>query len=502
MEPTLVDLLVSGGHLLTMDGEAPEIADGAIAVDAGQIVAVGDRHDIARRFTARQTLDASGCAVLPGLVDAYAHAGHGMIRGLMHPAAGWPSAMYWHATTPAWWRAEADLSALERLQAGVTTGLSVIGATPARLDDTAFADANAEAYEAAGLSLVLGVGPPDPVFPHLAEPFTGSHRLDGTWVERRFGIDDAMENTRRVVERWHGAAGGRLQVSLASPYMFGRHVEHRRSPHRLPDAADAPAIHAHAQAMRALADAAGVIIQTHMFAGSVDYALRHFGAAEVARLLGHGDVLVAHANGLPPAECEVLGAARCGIATVAFTHENLWYGVAPIPDLVQAGCAVAITTDGAAPYASLDLWREPTRAAWNQWTARGSQMLMPPETLLRMVTIDAARALRLDHRIGSLVPGKDADIVVLDLAAAHLGPVADLAQSLAFYATASDVRDVVAKGDWLLRDRVPLRVDPAGILARARAEAAQALDRTDLAPYRRGSARWSGSVDWPDNQRN
>ncbi len=497
MEPTRVDLIVSGGHVLTMDEHEPEILDGAVAVDAGRIIAVGDRRDIASRFVPRQTLDASGCAVLPGLVDAYAHAGHGMIRGLMHPAAGWPSAMYWHATTPAWWRAEADLSALERLDAGVTTGLSVIGATPARLDDTAFADANAEAYEAAGLSLVLGVGPPDPVFPHIAEPFTGSHLVEGTWVERRFGMGDAMENTRRVIERWHGAAGGRLQVALASPYLFGRHVEHRRSPHRLPDASDAKDILAHAQAMRDLADEAGIIIQTHMFAGSVDYALRHFGAAEVIRLLGRGDVLVAHANGLPPAECDVLGAARCGIATVAFTHENLWYGVAPIPDLARAGCAVAITTDGAAPYASLDLWREPTRAAWNQWTARGSQMLMPPETLLRMVTIDAARALRLDHRIGSLVPGKDADIVVVDLSTAHFGPVADLAQSLAFYATSSDVRDVVAKGEWLLRGRVPQRVDRAQIMAAARAEAAQALGRTDLAPYRRGPGRWTGSVDWP-----
>ncbi|MHB2165797.1 amidohydrolase family protein [Alsobacter sp. R-9] len=498
MQPTPIDLVVAGGHVLTMDARSPEIADGAVAVHAGRIVAVGERRDIVSRFVAERTIDAGGCAVLPGLVDAYAHAGHGMIRGLMHPSAGWPSAMYWHATTPAWWRAEADLSALERLEAGVTTGLSVIGATPARMDDTAFADANAEAYAAAGLSLVLGVGPPDPVFPHLAEPFSGSHRVEGRWVERGFTAEDAMENTRRVIERWHGAADGRLRVALASPYLFGRHVAHRRSPHRLPDASDAPAIHAHAQAMRALADAAGLIVQTHMFAGSVDYAVRHFGAAEVARLLGRGDVLVAHANGLSPSECEVLGAAGCGIATVAFTHENLWYGVAPVPDLARAGCAVAITTDGAAPYTSLDLWREPARAAWNQWMARGSQMVMPPETLLRMITIDAARALRLDHRIGSLVPGKDADIIVVDLSAPHFGPVTDLVQSLALYATASDVREVVAKGEWLLRARRPHRVDRAAILARARDEAAQAFGRTDLAPYRRGPDRWSGTVAWPD----
>lgn len=492
-----IDLLVSGGHVLTMDPACAEVADGAVAVDAGRIVAVGPRIELAGRFAPRATLDAAGCAVLPGLVDAYAHAGHGLIRGLMHPAAGWPSAMYWQATTPAWWRAEADLSALERLQAGVTTGLSVVGATPARVDDPAFADEVAQAYVAAGLSLVLGVGPPDPVFPHLAEPFTGRHLDEGRWVTRPFTAAQALDTTRDLVRRWHGAAGGRITAAIASPYLFGRHVGHRRSPHRLPDAGDAAVIHAHAAAMRDLADATGAIIQTHMFAGSVDYALRHFGAAEVARLLGPGDVLVAHANGLSPAECETLGAAGCGIATVAFTHENLWYGVAPIPDLVRAGCAVAVTTDGAAPYTSLDLWREPARAAWNQWMSTGTQATMPPETLLRMVTIDAARALRLDDRIGSLAPGKDADIVVVDLGAAHLGPVEDLAQSLVFYAAASDVRDVVAKGDWLLRDRVPQRVDPAAVLDAARREARQALAHTDLTPYVRGADRWAGHPDWP-----
>lgn len=495
--PTPIDLLVSGGRLLTLDPACPEVEDGAVAVDAGRIAAVGPRADLAARYAPRRTIDAAGCAVLPGLVDAYAHAGHGLIRGLMHPAAGWPAAMYWHATTPAWWRAEADLSALERLRAGVTTGLSVVGATPARVDDAAFADAVAEAYVAAGLSLVLGVGPPDPVFPHLAEPFTGSHLVDGAWVTRPFTAGQALEVTRDLVGRWHGAADGRIRAAIASPYLFGRHVAHRRSPHRLPDAGDAPAILAHAAAMRDLADRTGAIIQTHMFAGSVDYALRHFGEAEVARLLGSGDVLVAHANGLGPAECERLGAAGCGIATVAFTHENLWYGVAPIPDLVRAGCAVAVTTDGAAPYTSLDLWREPARAAWNQWMATGAQATMPPETLLRMVTIDAARALRMDDRIGSLTPGKDADIVVVDLGAAHFGPVEDLAQSLVFYAAAADVRDVVAKGEWLLRDREPVRVDRAAILAAARREAAQALSRTDLAPYRRGPDRWAGGTDWP-----
>jgi 5-methylthioadenosine/S-adenosylhomocysteine deaminase len=207
---------------------------------------------------------------------------------------------------------------------------------------------------------------------------------------------------------------------------------------------------------------------------------------------------VAYDNGLEAEEVRVLGAHGCGIAAVAFTHENLWYGMAPIPALVRAGCPVAVTTDGAAPYSSLDLWRELARTAWNQWLAADTQSVMPPETLLRMVTLDAARALGMADRTGSLAPGKDADLIVLDLNAPHFGAVHDLPASLALYATASDVRDVVAKGDVLLRRRVPTRVDAKSILAGAREHAARAAERVDLAPYRRGAAPWSGQADWPE----
>jgi len=492
-----VDLVVTGGHILTMTPALPELAVGAVAIDKGRIVAIGSASKIADSFVALQTLDATGCAILPGLVDAYAHAGHGLIRGLMHPNAGWPASLYWTATTPDWWRAEADLAQLERLKCGVTTGLSVVGATPARRDDPSFAEANAEAAEASGLSLVVAVGPPDPIFPHLKTPFSGRHWRDGTWVEQPFSEEDTLQNCLAVIDRWHGACGGRINVALASPYLFGRHVMHRRTPHRLPDQGDAAAILKHAQTMRAIADTHGVLIQTHMFRGSVTYAVEHFGLDEVRRLLGDGDVLVCHANGMDTSEIEILGHQHCGIGTVAYTHENLWYGMAPIPALVDAGCRDAITTDGSAPYTSLDLWREPARAAWNQWMASDTQMIMPPETLLRMITIDAAKALGLGARKGSLEVGKDADLVVVDLSAAHLGPIADLAQSLVFYATANDVRDVVADGKIVLRNRTPTKVDGAEIIGRARAEAARALALTDLTPYGRGTDRWSGSTNWP-----
>ncbi|MCA3627084.1 MAG: amidohydrolase family protein [Methylobacterium sp.] len=493
-----IEMIVKGGHLLTMNAREPEYPDGAVAIDATRIIAAGSRTEIEARFVARNYLDATGCVMMPGLVDAYAHAGHGMIRGLFHPESAWPSHLYWTATTPGWWQADAELAALERLYAGVTTGQSVIGATPARADDTIYSDVTAKAYAEAGLRFVLGIGPPDPIFPHLPEPFTANRLVNGELQPHRFTAEDAVERSVEVIQRWHGAADGRITAALAVPYLLGRHVLHKRIPNRVPHSSDAPIMLAHAEAMTALAREHRVAIHTHMFAGGIDFARKHFGQSKLDDILSACRIVIAHANGLPETDVEALARHResIGIATVAFTHENLWYGFAPIPAFRGRGIPVAITTDGAAPYTSHDLWREPARTAWNQWQGAGTQSVLPPETLLGMVTIEAARVLGLADEIGSIEAGKKADLLVVNLTAPHFGGIHDLAQSLVLYANSSDVRDVVVDGQCLMRDRVPLRVNPAFIVNRARREAEAAMQRADLSPYRRPGG-WNAPTDWP-----
>lgn len=493
-----VETIIGGGHLLTMNARDPEHPDGAVAIDGTRIVGAGSREEIETRFVARNHHDATGCVIMPGLVDAYAHAGHGMIRGLFHPESAWPSHLYWTATTPDWWQADAELAALERLYAGVTTGQSVIGATPARADETIYSDVTAKSYADAGLRFVLGIGPPDPIFPHLPEPFTANRLVDGELKPLHFTSGEAIARSAEAIERWHGAAGGRIHAALAVPYLLGRHVLHKRTPNRVPDAGDAPVMLAHAEAMTALAREHRVAIHTHMFAGGIDFARKHFGQSKLDEILSACRIVIAHANGLPLTDVQALARHRetLGIATVAFTHENLWYGFAPIPAFRRSGIPVAVTTDGAAPYTSYDLWRELARTAWNQWQGEGTQSVLPPETLLGMVTLEAARVLGLAEEIGSIEAGKKADLLVVSLAGPHFGGIHDVAQSLVLYANSRDVRDVIVDGEFLMRDRSPLRVNPAIIVERARREAQAAMKRADLSPYRRPGG-WNAPTDWP-----
>lgn len=479
-----IDLLLSGGTVLTLDSNDTTIEDGAVAIHGNRIRDVGSAAALDARYRAQRTLACRDQLILPGLIDTYTHTGHGLIRGLFHPKQGWPARdLYWHATTPEWWHAEALLASLERTRFGVTTAVAIVGATPPRVDDAIYSLEVAQAYATSGLRVIIGVGPPDPIFPHLDEPWKGTRLGLGENEDRRFTYEDALETSLDVIRQLHGTENERVQACLAPPYLLGRHVVHGRQAQRLPTSIDAPVIARQAERLRGHADALGVVLHTHMFHGSVSFCLEELGAAFVEEILGP-DVVAAHANGMTPQEIEVLGSRQCGIAVVPSTHENLWYGFAPTADLVAAGARVSIATDGAAPYCSLDVLRQLAPATWNSWHLQASQDQLAPSRVLRMVTIDAARALGLDSEIGSLEPGKKADLITIDLAAPHFIPVTALEYQMVHYAAGQDVLTVIVDGEVLMQDRNFELLDAEAIRSQAEHEASAAFARFDVSAFR------------------
>jgi 5-methylthioadenosine/S-adenosylhomocysteine deaminase len=482
MERTPVDILIAGGVVLTMDSQNRLIENGAVAVKGKTIAAVDTLENLRHAYAAETVIDASSKVVMPGLVDTYGHAGHGLIKGIHHPELGWPTnIVYFHATDDRWWYAEGMLSALERLRFGVTCGFSVIGATPARMDSPIFAQRQAEAVREIGIRGVLGVGPPDPHVSHIPEPWSGTFWDEGKPIKRPFSYQDTIRNSVSVIEEWHGAAEGRINVALHFPYLFGRQAAHPRIPFEYNDQ-HVPAMIEKAEEIRDLANRYQVLVHTHAFKGSVAFGIEHFGMGRVRQLLGP-DVLFAHCNGLSDVEVRVLGENRVGIAVVPFTHENILYGPCPVIELLQSGANVTISTDGTAPYCSYDLFKDISRAVWTQWTRFEDQTLLPAGRALRMVTIDAARALGVDHLTGSLEVGKRADIILVDLARPHLTPSASVPRLLAFYANGNDVDTVLVDGRVLMQDRKATSVDEDAVVGMAREEAARAFERLDISAY-------------------
>ena len=137
----VLDLAITGGTVITMDGERRVLPGGAVGVRDGAIVVV--EADPAALDPARETIDAGGHIVLPGIVDTHGHAGHSLTRGLGEglDEGGWSDiveTIYFHASDIGFWEAESRLAALERLRFGVTTSVSMTGSSP-RIDDARYA---------------------------------------------------------------------------------------------------------------------------------------------------------------------------------------------------------------------------------------------------------------------------------------------------------------------------------------------------------------------------
>ena len=230
-----------------------------------------------------------------------------------------------------------------------------------------------------------------------------------------------------------------------------------------------------------------------MFEGSVDFALQHLGPERVQRLLGP-DLVIAHGNGLRPGEVAVLGETRSNVATAPSTAENLWFGYAPIVELLEAGANVTIATDGSAPRFSFDLWKDIPRAMWHQWISHKSQHVLPPGKALRMVTIDAAHALGIGDQVGSLEYGKKADVILIDHNRPHLTPLAFVPQILTYYVNGNDVDTVLVDGRVLVEGGRIQSVDVQEVLDHAHEASARAFEGFDLDPYRQmGPAFWRGA---------
>jgi len=312
MRKTRVSLIIRNGTVVPMDNENRILTNGAVVVKGNTIVDVGDADVIPGRYSSDRVLDAAGKVVMPGLVDTYGHAGHGLIKGIYHPEHGRPTGkFYFHATSEDWWHAEGLLSAVERIRFGVTTGLTVVGATPARMDSTVFA-----------------VGPPDPLVTHLREPWSGTFWQEGRPVVKQFSFRDTIENSVRIIKDWHQSLDERIQVALHYPYLFGRQAAHPRHPFVYDPAVHVPLMIEKAEEVKELVDRYGILLHSHAFAGSISFALKHYGSVLVDRLLA-GKVAFAHCNGLVSEEIETLGSHATGICAVPFSHENILYGPCP-----------------------------------------------------------------------------------------------------------------------------------------------------------------------------
>ncbi len=428
---TIVDIIIKGGTVVTMDGSHRVIEQGAVAVKSGRIVEVGKTAEIDRKYAAREVVNAAGKVVIPGLINGHTHVPMTLFRGIADDLdlQEWLTKYIFPAeaknVTEDFVRVGARLGLAEMIRSGTTT----------YCDMYYFEDAIADETFKAGMRGVLGETVID--FP-VADNKT---------------YDQGLAYSDRFINKWKGNA---LIVPAIAPH----------APYTVSED--------HLKAARALSDKLGAPIVIHISETKreVDDSLKAKGASPVDYLnrIGFLNDRVIAAHVVWPSDEELGLLKRLGVGIVHNPQSNmkLASGTAPVPQMLKENLPVGLGTDGAASNNDLNLWEEMDTAAKLHKLISNDPKVVSAEEAFEMATIRGARALHLDKEIGSIEKGKRADLVIVDLDDLNQTPWYNIYSDLVYASKADDVRTVIIEGRVIMRDRRLLTLNEETIKADAR----------------------------------
>lgn len=436
-------ILIKDGTLVTMDS-ANRILRGDLLIRGSQIVELG-----ATDQSADIVIDASECAVIPGFVQTHIHLCQTLFRGAADDLAliDWLKKRVWPmeaAHSAASIAASARLGVAELIKGGTTCALT--------METVNHTSQVFQVVEESGFRATVGkcmMDKGDEVPKPLQEQTSQS-------------IDESVA----LLERWHGQANGRIRYCFAPRFAISCTRELLEQVAQL-SRAHGVMIHTHASENRT--ECAMVEAESGMrninYLDSVGVSGRH--------------VALAHCVHLTNDEIRMLKSTNTNVVHCPSSNLKLGSGLAPIVKLLEEEISVSLGADGAACNNRLDMFTEMRTAALLQKALHGPEVL-PANRVLRMATIDGARALGLESEIGSLEVGKRADVAVVSLDRLHMSPESEVVSSLVYAAEASDVQSVVVDGRLLMRNRTLLTLDEADVIAGADAQAELLMSRAGL----------------------
>lgn len=447
--------ILVGGAVITIDPERRVLDPGAVATQGDRILEVGSPDELNARYPDATRIDLTGHVIMPGLVDSHGHAGHGLTKAL-NDGGNWldlVADLYFQASDDEFWRAESYLSALEHLEFGVTTSLSMTGSMP-RVDDARYAVQADSGYAALGLRHIVALGTPSGAPPwNYTDVSSGKTNM--------VDLDRALATTAAAIDQLHGTHDGRISCYVG-PSALVNEID-----------ANGNASDFSIASMRGvieLANRAQVGIHAHAFAGQVQAA-----ANAVPEILSP-KLCLAHCAGISLDEIRIMAetgvSATHGPLTNAYVRDRF-----PVVEALDAGVYVVISTDGSGPDRSFDLLSMGRIAAQLQRVHFNDTSILPAGKTLEMMTIDAARALGMDADIGSLEAGKKADIIALNLRTARMYPRMLIPQRVVFVGSGLDVEFMMVGGKVLMEDRQMPGVDIDRILDDAHRAAVDTIAR-------------------------
>ncbi len=427
--------------------DAYDVVHGDVSIRDGRIAAVApsiaEPHDM--------VIDARAGYVLPGFVQTHVHLCQTLFRGYADDLVlmDWLRVRVWPmeaAHTPASLRAAARLATTELLLSGTTSILSM-----ETVHDT---DVVFEAAAEIGIRATIGKCMMDAA-------------ADGVPARLRETAQHALDESRRLRDRWHGAAGGRIRAAFAPRFAISCSRDLLTAVAAL-SADTHTLVHTHASENR---EEIAIVRELSGGLSNIEY-LEAVGLASPR-------LCTAHCVWVDDHERARMAEHDVKVMHCPSSNLKLGSGLAPIVEMRQRGITVSLGADGAACNNRLDMFEEMRLAALLQSTRRGPGALTARDALT-MATRSGARTLGLEHEIGSVETGKRADLIVVDRDRLHLIPGADPYSTLVYAARGSDVRTTIVDGVVLTDGFVPMHVDLDELRATARAEARLLASRADI----------------------
>jgi len=423
-----VDRLISGGTVLVMDDKDQRIRNGAVAIEGGNIIAVGKKQDIESRYTAGEIIDAKDSLIMPGLVNCHNHAPMTYFRGLADDLElmDWLNNFIFPAEAMFVNKEFSYLGALlacaEMIKSGTTTFC----------DMYIFEDEVAKAANKAGMRCLVG----EVLFDFPSPNFKTS--------------EEGLKYSESLIQKW---ANDPLVNIFIEP-----HALYTCSSNLLRESSK-------------LADKYGVYLGTHYLESMFEKEklTEKFGKSPTHFLRDMGylsDRFIAfHCVCLEEEDMRIFADYGCKAVHNPESNMKLASGIAPVPEMIRAGVTVGLGTDGCASNNNLDMFQEMDTAAKLHKVAKLDPTVMDARTVVRMATCEGAKALGMENIVGSLKPGMKADIIIINLNKPHLTPLYNEYSHIVYAVNGADVDTVLINGKVVMKNRKLLTLHEDEIMA-------------------------------------
>lgn len=437
-------ILIKNGTIVTMD-HRNSIVRGDVLIRDNRIVEIAAEIN----ETVSDVIEASNCAVLPGFIQTHVHLCQTLFRGAADDLSliDWLQKRIWPmeaAHTRESIRASAQLGIAEMIKSGTTCALT--------METVRHTEEVLRVVEESGFRATVGKCMMD--------------KGDGVPAELHEQTRSSIDESVALIKKWHGQAQGRIRCCFAPRFAISC------TPELLSEVAE-------------LAKQHGVMIHTHASENKSECEMveGESGKRNIMYLDSVGitgaHVVLAHCIHLDTEEMETLMRTKTNVAHCPSSNLKLGSGLARVAEMLARKISVSLGADGAPCNNRLDMFTEMRLAGLLQKLAHGPEVL-PANQVLRMATINGARALGLEQEIGSIEVGKRADVILVDLNRLHSSPAPEPISALVYSAQASDVRATIIDGRLLMRDRQLLTLNESEVIDEANREASELTKRARL----------------------